>query len=54
MYFIPEIYGGHNFGHRVEQEDIQMCQNFTDHLHDFIETKPRNLFEWCRRITESL
>ena len=25
MYFIHEINGGHNFGHRVE-EDVQICQ----------------------------
>jgi hypothetical protein len=26
MYFVPEIYGGHNYGHRVDQGDIQICQ----------------------------
>ena len=26
LYFVPKIYGGHNFDHRVDQEDIQICQ----------------------------
>jgi hypothetical protein len=28
MYFVPGIYGGHNCDHRVDQEDIKICQNF--------------------------
>jgi hypothetical protein len=39
MYFVTAIYGGHNFCHRVEQEDIQMCQHVMDHFHGFIERK---------------
>jgi hypothetical protein len=54
MYFVPGIYGGHNFGHHVEQEDIKMCQNFTDHLHGLIETKSRNFFDCCPLITENI
>jgi hypothetical protein len=26
MYFVPEIYGGHNYDHRADQGDIQICQ----------------------------
>jgi hypothetical protein len=40
IYFVPGIFGGHNFGHRVDQDDIQICQNFMDHLNGFIVTKP--------------
>ena len=25
MYFVPEVFGGHNFGQRVEQTDVEIC-----------------------------
>jgi hypothetical protein len=34
MYFVPGIYGWHNYG----QEDIQICQNLVDHLNGLIVT----------------
>jgi len=27
MYFVPEIYGGHNIGHLVDLEDIDIWQD---------------------------
>jgi hypothetical protein len=38
MKFLPEIYGGYNFGQRVGHEGTQICQNFMDHFNGFIVT----------------
>ena len=26
MFFVPEIFGGHNFGKRIDQKDVKVCK----------------------------
>lgn len=48
MHFAPDIYGGHNFGHRDDQEDVHIyryARNILDHLNGFILTKVQKSLE---------
>jgi hypothetical protein len=43
MFFVPEIFGGHNFGKRIHQKDVKVCKELLAHQRKYAQ---RNLMSW--------